>query len=234
MKILCVADHIDPLVYSTSIKDRFGSVSLVIGAGDLPMEYLGFIASSLNVPVGFVFGNHNLRELPTFRGRHGGSQLDMTSLNTQIRNYFGSTCLEDTTRRMSGLLLAGLGGSMRYNNGEHQFTDREMYWRMIRLVPRLIWNRIVHGRWLDILVTHAAPAGIHDKDDPCHIGFPSLLWFMRVFRPRYLLHGHIHLYDLNAQRTTRYEETMVINVYDHYVLELDRDPDGEPSREELG
>jgi hypothetical protein len=44
---------------------------------------------------------------------------------------------------------------------------------------------------------------------------------MRVFKPRYLLHGHIHLYDLNARRRTRYHETDVINVYDHYVLDTE-------------
>jgi hypothetical protein len=36
MKILCVADNIDPLVYSSSIKSRFREVDLVLGAGDLP------------------------------------------------------------------------------------------------------------------------------------------------------------------------------------------------------
>lgn len=218
MKILCVADHIDPLVYSTTIKTRFSDVDLVLGAGDLPMEYLGFIASSLNTPVGFVFGNHNLKELPTF-SKKARSALDATSLKAQLRNTFGATYLEDRVVRIHGLLIAGLGGSMRYNNGEHQFTERQMYARMWRLVPRLLWNRLVHGRYLDILVTHAAPRGIHDKQDPCHLGFKSILWFMRWFRPRYLLHGHIHLYDLNAQRVTRFRDTEVINVYDHYVLE---------------
>jgi uncharacterized protein len=220
MKILCVADHVDPLVYSIQVKQRFADIDLVLSAGDLPMDYLGFIASSLNTPVGFVFGNHNLKELPTF-SRASRPVLDATSVDAQIRNHFGATYLDGRVRRIGGLIIAGLGGSMRYNNGEHQFTERQMYRRMVRLVPRLLWNRLIHGRYLDILLTHASPRGIHDKQDPCHIGFRSMLWFMRRFRPRYLLHGHIHLYDLNAERVTRYRETEVINVYDHYVLELE-------------
>ncbi len=220
MKILCVADHIDPLVYSSSVKSRFGDVDLVLSAGDLPMDYIGFIASSLNKPVGFVFGNHNLKELPTF-SRSARPLLDSTSIHSQIRNQFGATYLEDRVRRINGLLIAGLGGSMRYNNGEHQFTEGQMYRRMWRLVPRLLWNRVVHGRYLDILLTHASPRGIHDRQDPCHVGFRSMLWFMRRFRPRYLLHGHIHLYDLNAQRVTQFRQTQVINVYDHYVLDVE-------------
>ncbi|HKK47684.1 MAG TPA: metallophosphoesterase, partial [Alkalispirochaeta sp.] len=87
MKILCVADHIDPLVYSVTIKKRFADVDLVLSAGDLPMDYLGFIASSLNVTVGFVFGNHNLKELPTFY-RSARNALDSTSINHQLRNHF--------------------------------------------------------------------------------------------------------------------------------------------------
>ncbi len=220
MKILCVADHIDPLVYSITIKKRFSDMDLVLSAGDLPMDYLGFIASSLNVTVGFVFGNHNLKELATFY-HPARTVLESTSLKHQLRNHFGATFLEDRVRNVEGLLIAGLGGSMRYNNGEHQFTEGQMYRRMWRLVPRLLWNRLVHGRYLDILLTHASPRGIHDKQDPCHVGFRSMLWFMRWFKPRYLLHGHIHLYDLNAERVTRYRETEVINVYDHYVLDVE-------------
>jgi uncharacterized protein len=219
MRILCVADHVDPLVYSPAIKSRFGDVDFILSAGDLPMEYLGFIASSINKPVGFVFGNHNLKALSTFRGsRH--SILESTSVQSQIRNYYGATYLEDRVQSIEGVLIAGLGGSMRYNDGEHQFTERQMFFRIVKLIPRLVWNRIVHKRYLDILLTHAAPRGIHDKLDLCHMGFKSFLWFIRTFRPAYLLHGHIHLYDLNANRRTRYRETEVINVYDHFVLEL--------------
>jgi Icc-related predicted phosphoesterase len=45
------------------------------------------------------------------------------------------------------------------------------------------------------------------------------LWFMRRFKPRYLLHGHVHLFDLNAPRISRYYETDVINIFSSYVLE---------------
>jgi Icc-related predicted phosphoesterase len=220
VKILCIADHIDPLVYSPAVKQRFEDIDFVLSAGDLPMEYLGFVASSLNKPVGFVFGNHNLKALPNFRTT-AQPVLDRTSVHSQFRNYYGSTYVEDRVRRINGMLIAGLGGSMRYNDGQHQFTERQMFYRVVRLVPRLLWNRVVHGRYLDILLTHAAPRGIHDKEDLCHVGFRTLLWFMRVFKPRYLLHGHIHLYDLNARRRTRYHETDVINVYDHYVLDTE-------------
>ncbi|MEL3900248.1 MAG: metallophosphoesterase, partial [Treponema phagedenis] len=66
MKILCVSDEIDALVYNHNIRGRYADIDLIISAGDLPMEYLEFIVSSLNKPLLFVFGNHNLNEFPYY------------------------------------------------------------------------------------------------------------------------------------------------------------------------
>jgi Icc-related predicted phosphoesterase len=93
--------------------------------------------------------------------------------------------------------------------------------RVFGLLPRLFLNRLFHGRYLDILLTHAPPLGIHDRQDLCHKGFKVFLWFMRVFKPKYLLHGHIHLYDLAEVRKTRYNDTEIINVYSHYILNIE-------------
>ncbi|MFW6214882.1 MAG: metallophosphoesterase family protein [Alkalispirochaetaceae bacterium] len=230
MKILCVSDHIDPLVYSVQAKERFKDIDLVVSAGDLPMEYLGFLASTFNLPVIFVFGNHNLEALHLFRRTKDPTQVGKLTVN--LRNYYGSTYAGDRSVRAGGLIFVGLGGSMRYNNGKNQFSDAQMMWRIIRLIPRLILNKLLHRRYLDILLTHAPPLGIHDRSDPPHRGFKSFLWFMRTFKPRYLLHGHIHLYDLNARRVTRYHETRVINVYDHYLLTLGSEEAGESGDED--
>jgi Icc-related predicted phosphoesterase len=197
MKILCIADQIDPLVYSSSIKTQFREVELVLSAGDLPFEYLDFVASGLNCPLLFVFGNHHLESLNKPLGLiHVGSSVQLES----------------------GLIIAGLGGSMRYNRGNNQYTEAQMMLEIWKLVPRLVFNRIFRGRWVDILLTHAPPQGIHDKSDPCHRGFKCFLWFMRAFKPRYLIHGHIHLYDLADLRSTSYEKTIVINAYGQYLI----------------
>lgn len=218
MKILCVADHIDPLVYSTQIKNRFRDVGLVLGAGDLPLEYYSYIVSSLNVPLLFIYGNHNLGHLDYYRGK-AGSDEDREDMYHN-HHAVGATFLEDRNHRHGKLLVAGLGGSMRYNNGEHQFTEWQMMVRILRLAPRLWWNKVVHGRYLDILLTHAPPQGIHDKEDQCHWGFRAFLTFMKWFKPKYLIHGHIHIYELNEPRRTTYLKTEVINCYDHVVLEV--------------
>ncbi len=222
MKILCLSDQVDPLVHSTSAKSRFSDVSLVLGAGDLPMEYLGFVSATLNQRILFVFGNHNLKHVGLFR-RRAVAPVGTTEINYEIRNSFGAELVSDRTIRVDDVIVAGLGGSMRYNDGSNQFSEFQMFLRVVRLVPRLWWNRLVHGRYLDILLTHAPPYRIHDKSDPCHTGFRSFLWLMRTFKPRYLLHGHVHLYDRNAERVTRYHNTEVINVFSHYLLDTEQE-----------
>ena len=220
MRILCVADHVDPLVYSPLIKERFGEVDMVLGAGDLPMEYLGYISSCLNKPVVFVFGNHHLKKLTLF-SREMSLLSQIEELHPLLENYYGAIHIGGRAARFQKLLVAGLGGCHRYNSEENQFTDFQMYLKAFRLVPHLIWNRLVHGRYVDILLTHASPYGIHDQPDPCHVGFKAFLWLMRTFKPRFLIHGHIHLYDANSPRATVHLETKVVNAYDHVVIDIE-------------
>lgn len=221
MRILCVSDQIDPLVYSGSIKERFADVDLVLSAGDLPMEYLGFIVSTLNKPLLFVFGNHNLNELAYYRPSYEDQYAHAGSPFDQTYGTSGAIYLGFKIKREQGLILVGLGGSLRYNRGLNQFTDFQMTMAVLRLIPQLILNKIFHGRFLDILLTHAPPLGIHDKEDPCHRGFKAFLWFMRLFKPKYLIHGHIHLYDLNDVRSTKYQDTLVINAYSHFIIDTE-------------
>jgi Icc-related predicted phosphoesterase len=91
------------------------------------------------------------------------------------------------------------------------------------LVPQLLWNRQRYGRAVDILVTHSPPFGIHDRPDLPHTGFKAFLNFMRLFKPRYLLHGHVHLYRTDTETVTEYYDTTVINVYPYRLIEFEDD-----------
>ncbi|HUZ16782.1 MAG TPA: metallophosphoesterase [Spirochaetia bacterium] len=221
MKILCISDARDALIYSAHIKNRFSDIDLVLGAGDLDLDYYGFIVSSLNKPLLFVFGNHNLNKIHYYRKEYADSFDSEVAIVPGDLPSAGSTYVGGKVVRVRGLIIAGLGGSMRYNDGQNQFTETGMFLFSLRLFPKLLYHRIVHGRFLDILLTHASPRGIHDQPDLPHRGFRVFLWFMRTFKPRYLVHGHIHLYDINASRVTRYRDTTVINAYEHYVFDTE-------------
>ena len=215
MKILCVADHVDPLVYSGAIKERFADIDLVLCAGDLPMEYVDFIVSSLNKPTFFVFGNHNLND---FKYYHKVPNNTEKPHAWNLDFSHGAVYAGFKVLREKKLLLAGASGCLRYNKGLCQYTNMEMNWLLIKMIPKLLWNKLRYGRFLDIFLTHAPPLGYNDKPDPCHKGFSSFHWFLRIFKPKYLIHGHIHLYDLQAVREVTFEKTKIINVYSHYVL----------------
>lgn len=215
MKILAVSDKVDNLIHSSRIKEKYGDVDLVFGCGDLPYSYLEFITTMLTADVAYVNGNHD------------GTRYK--SDGTPVDRAYGCILLEDRVVNLGGLLVAGLGGSIRYNpRGSNQYTDAEMRRRIIKMVPHLIYNRTMYGRYLDILVTHSPPFGIHDEKDLPHTGFQNFLWFLDKFKPRLMLHGHIHIYRNGTITETQYNETQILNVYNKRVIELDFDWQGSP------
>jgi Icc-related predicted phosphoesterase len=84
-------------------------------------------------------------------------------------------------------------------------------------------NKLRYGRYLDILITHAPPEGIHDQTDRCHQGFRAFVTFMERYRPAYLIHGHVHLYKPNANSDTKYQDTRVLNTYGYRTLKIDEE-----------
>jgi len=206
LKILTVSDIVEPGLYHHTICDRYGDVDLVLACGDLPNYYLEFIVTMLNKPLYYVFGNHD-------------KKIVFSENGPQTVQPGGCANLDGRTVNHKGLLLAGLEGSMRYkSDGGPQYTGQEMWLKVFGLVPRLLWNRLWYGRCLDILITHAPPFGIHDANDLCHTGFKAFLWLMRVFSPRYLIHGHIHLYREESIQQALYHSTLIVNTYGHQII----------------
>lgn len=224
MKILAISDEVVDFLYGPGLKQHFGDVDLVVGCGDLPFYYLEFIVTVLDVPLYYVPGNHDRVEQYLSDGRiiyraEGCERLDARAVRLPLLSAAARLAGERPLPATLRLLLAGLGGSMRYNaEGVHQYTEGEMLARALGLVPQLMRNRLRHGRFLDILVTHAPPRGIHDAADLAHTGFNVFRQMMDVFRPRLLLHGHSHVYRSDETTSTRYKDTQVLNVYPYRVI----------------
>lgn len=212
MKILAVSDKVDELIYSPAIKRLFSDVDLVLGCGDLPGYYLEFIVTMLGGPLFYVIGNH----ANAIKQYHGPKH--------QWEYPGGCVNIDGRVVEHRGLLIAGLEGSMRYNSNEYfQYTEREMAWKVWGLAPRLMMNKLVHGRYLDILITHAPPRGIHDRADLCHTGFQAFVTLMDRFRPRYLIHGHVHVYSPAEVTDSTYKDTRVLNTYGYRTLEIEEE-----------
>jgi Icc-related predicted phosphoesterase len=208
MRFLTISDEVVPVIYSLGVRDRFGDVACILSCGDLPYYYLEFLVTTLAVPCYYIHGNHDTPE--------------QTDQGEQIDEPRGCHSLEGRSARVGGLLLAGLGGCLRYNQSQGaQYTEIEMLFRLWRLAPRLVINRLRYGRYVDIMLTHAPPLGIHNGPDRPHKGFRSFIQAMDLFQPRYLIHGHIHRsYGFSRTTETRYRSTQVINTASYRVLDI--------------
>lgn len=214
MRILTVSDKIEPVLYGPHIRERVGAVDLVLACGDLPEYYLEYIVSLLDAPLYYVHGNHDLPCTP--EARDGGSFVAPGA------GVSWATNLHMRRANHEGLLLAGLEGCRRYNDASFQYSEAEVKLQTGWLIAQLLLNRLRHGRFLDILITHAPPRGIHDAEDLAHQGFASYLTLLRLMRPMLMLHGHQHVYNRNVVTQTVYENTFVINTYGYRIIELAR------------
>jgi uncharacterized protein len=199
MKILSISDIEINFIYSPTIQERFKSVDLVISCGDLPYYYLEYIETMLNKPLYYVAGNHSNSVEQTTGGPHTAP--------------WGAINLHRKTLRYNGLLMAGVEGCLKYNQGKGQYSQRDMWLSVLLLTPALLINKLRFGRYLDVFVTHAPPKGIHDQPDLPHQGIKAFRWLDRVFKPGYHFHGHIHIYRSSTVTKTLYVKTQVVNTY---------------------
>lgn len=217
-----MADTQHPALYAHFDRERWRGVDLLIGCGDLPGEYLDFLATSLGVPFLYVRGNHDTRQ-------RGGPQGVGENIDGRLVMY-------------KGLRILGFEGSAWYGGRGIEYTQRAMAWRVWSTFPRLL----VAGR-PDIVVTHAPPAlrpgevtgvempamvldvgakhAAHEDpapgpDDPAHKGFAAFTSLIALFAPQLWLHGHAHLTYSRARRVHKYRDTLIANAYEYLLLDI--------------
>ena len=196
MKILALADQESPALWEHYTPGKLKEYDLILACGDLNPKYLSFIVTMARCPVLYIHGNHD-------------AAYDRIPPD-------GCDCIEDDIVVFKGLRIMGLGGSLRYRPGPHQYTEKEMRKRIRKLRFKLWWHKGV-----DVVITHAPPKGIGDSDNLVHRGFAAFLALMDKYHPKYLLHGHVHLnYGRDQTRVRSYGDTQVINVFERYVLDI--------------
>ncbi|MBN2549973.1 MAG: metallophosphoesterase family protein [Anaerolineales bacterium] len=209
MRVLSLSDQIVPFLYSPQVRRRFNGVDLVIGCGDLAYYYLEYVLNALDTPLFFVRGNHD--------------KIVEYSVEGQRTAPHGGVDLHRRTYNHKGLLMAGVEGSLRYRPGPYQYTQQNMWAHVFTLLPGLFANRLVHGRFLDVLITHSPPVGIHDAADLPHQGIKAFRWLISVFQPSYYFHGHIHIYRPDTITETRLGRTQVINTFGYRETVIDHE-----------
>lgn len=197
MRILAIGDVESKLFWDYYKKGMLDGIDLIISCGDLDPRYLSFLVTMASVPVLYVHGNHDTKyeRIPPE----------------------GCTCIEDTVYVHDGVRILGLGGSMRYKPGDHQYTERQMR-RRVRKLRYKLWR----SGGFDILVTHAPAFQLNDGMDLPHQGFRVFLELMEKYKPKFFLHGHVHMtYGRKHIRYDKYRDTHVINVYERCIFDFE-------------
>ncbi len=197
MRILAIADEESKALWDYFDRSMLEGIDLIISCGDLDPRYLSFLVTFYSGPVLYVHGNHD--------GKY-----------EQIPPE-GCTCIENKLFVYKGVRILGLGGSMRYKPGPHQYTESEMKQRVTRL-----WFQLFRRRGFDILVAHAPAYQLNDGRDLPHQGFKIFRTLMEKYKPKFFLHGHVHLtYGRNYKRYDKYMDTHVINAYERCVFDFE-------------
>lgn len=199
MRILAIADEESKYLWDYFEKSKLEGIDLIISCGDLDPRYLSFLATFTSAPVLYVHGNHDTKY----------AQVPPD----------GCICIEDKIFVYKGVRILGLGGSMRYHAGDHQYTE----WEMKRRVAKL-WFQLVRRRGFDILVTHAPAYELNDGRDLPHQGFRIFLTLLEKYKPKFFIHGHVHMaYGRKHKRYDKYQETHVINAFERCVFDFEDD-----------
>ena len=197
MKIMAISDHESSLLWDYFDKSYLEGIDLILSCGDLKPQYLSFLATFTHAPILYVHGNHDERyeEVPPD----------------------GCICIEDKIYKFNGVRILGLGGSMRYKPGKHQYTQSQMRRRV-----RKLWLKLKFSRGFDILLAHSPAYQFNDGNDLPHRGFEAFRTLLDKYKPALFVHGHVHLnYGRNFPRVSDYNGTQVINAFEKYIFEID-------------
>lgn len=205
MKILIVSDEECPALWDYYVPGRLKGYDLILSCGDLNAQYLSFLVTMGGCHLLYVHGNHDT--------------------DYEHNPPWGCDCVDDAIVEYNGIRILGLGGCRKYHPGAHQYTEEEMR----RRIRKLAW-KLKHLGGVDIVLTHAPPAGLGDGDDPAHWGFAALRELLDKYHPKYLIHGHVHLRYGDNERVREYRGTTLINACERYVLELPDVPFPEKNR----
>jgi uncharacterized protein len=215
VRVLAVSDEVSDALWGP--KAAALAPDLVLAAGDLPFDYLEFLASTTNAPVLFVPGNHD-PAIPRARVHRSGQFL-RAGMPCEPPRPAGCRSVDGTVLDAGGLRVAGLGGCVRYRPGPNQYSQREHHRRAARLLRRVGRLQRRHPGAVDVLLTHAPPRGLGDEDDRPHVGIEALHPVLERLTPRWHLHGHVHPYGL-PRRDRQVGTTTIRNVIPYKLIEI--------------
>ncbi len=62
MRLLSISDEVERMLQTSALESRVGAVNAILNCGDLPVSYLEYLVTMLNVPCFYIHGNHDAPE----------------------------------------------------------------------------------------------------------------------------------------------------------------------------
>ena len=130
-------------------------------------------------------------------GVHGNHDYIGDLEYLKIENIHGKSITTDN------IVISGLEGCLNYKKNPLLHMDEEI-------------NNVIKNlnSDTDVIISHNAPLGIHDKEDIAHRGYKALREFIEKNSPTFCVHGHQH-----KNIITEYEGTKIIGVYGGVILD---------------
>jgi hypothetical protein len=199
MRILAVSDEVERAFDFERNRDDLGHIDAIVGAGDLPPDYLDFLTMAFKAPLFYVRGNHD---------RGGGWDEHSERVPESM---------DGAIQELNGLRLAGL--SWPCDKRQQAVHDENLAWRQVaRSMVSLRMQRP------DVIVSHISPAGLGDApDDHYHKGFAAYRWLCDKTKPRLWIHGHTPL-AAAPKWMIDHGPTKVMNVTGAVLIDFVRSP----------
>ena len=188
MRVLALADR--PFHADVAKLAANYDVDAIVTLGDLQPSWLESLDKCCQPKLG-VYGNHD---------------------DEPYMTYFGIDNLHLNQIDLGECSFAGFEGCVSYKRSGlgrvgPSYTQRQAK-RLVRKLPAA-----------DVLCCHCPPRGVNDDPgDPAHIGYEALREWVEQYRPRWLLHGHVHPHP--GTLLTRVGDTRVVYVNGAKVLDL--------------
>lgn len=205
---LAVSDDPDPALDHAVNRANLGAIDVIVGAGDLEPDYLGFLGDALAAPLAFVRGNHD----------RGGRWAD--SVAVSVPHPLRTGRLHD----VCGLTVVALEWPGLRHDGRRRH-DGSAWTDSLRVAARHRLSGLGRRSGPMVVLSHAPPRGLGDRAaDPYHVGFEGYRWLLDRWHPPLWVHGHVPPASVDGWRVS-HAGTEVVNVTGAVVIEF-RPPTG--------
>lgn len=119
--------------------------------------------------------------------------------------YYDLLNIHNKVISFNNVSFLGVEGSVKYKKENAPMHSQEEVLNIINGID-----------YVDVVISHNSPKGVHDKNDIAHQGYEAITNYIYDKKPKVCLHGHQHI-----NKVSKIGSTLIIGVYGGSILDLD-------------